>query len=84
MIDFQSFFLPFGANDVLVVVVQIVGILGGLILLPLALHFTPLLISLIFKAVGQKEKSQDAYFEQIHKNDALENKYYRMRRRFRG
>lgn len=51
MIDFSGVSLPFGANDLLSSGVQILQFLGSFILLFLAVHFVPKIISLIVFSV---------------------------------
>lgn len=51
-VDFSGVSLPFSAGDVLGAGVDLLGVVGGLVLLGIALAFTPKLIALVRTAVG--------------------------------
>ena len=54
MIDFSGISLPFSGGDVLQGSADLLGVLGGLVLLGLAVAFAPKLISLIRTALSSR------------------------------
>lgn len=84
MVDFSGVSLPFGVGDLLSAAMDLLGVFGPFILLGLSIYFMPLIRSLIFKAIGDKESEDADYYKYAMRRNKFKVGMHRAKGRVTG